>query len=348
MRSSAGHTEGQCMATPEATLAVFRASRPRCRHSADVLAFFVHAATTSAGYRLLAVGPKADDLSTLDALAQTDPSVDPLDGWNAWDDAHAFRYVPETTTGARHVQEEWIENANTFLVLNSMLVGDVSVISACVVKQKTQNNPGSSHSASLEIQLDTYIDASLVSSDPVLSILDPSALCAELNEGLFSLLSPALPASTSGDTYVNRADSAGRGTGADATNTETYPGGGTHVGPATGPGFGRGLPPPGPPPGARFDPYGPPDVPEFAPGRFGGEYPSEYNTHDPLRGFPENPDNVFGGVPDGLGPGGFPRGGPGRGGLGFPPPGWPPARGRGRGPPDTGGFPPPQGGGGFL
>ena len=100
---------------------------------------------------------------------------------------------------------------------------------------------------------------------------------------------------------------------------------------------------PRPPPGARFDPYGPPDVPEFAPGRFGFD-------PDNTRGFPENPDAAFGGVPDGFhpswpgGPNQFPF--PPGGGAGFPPRGWPPARGRGRGPPDLG--PPPRGGGGFF
>ena len=57
------------------------------------------------------------------------------------------------------------------------------------------------------------------------------------------------------------------------------------------------FPGPAPPRGARFDPYGPPDIPEFAPGRFdGGTLPGF--------GFPENPDAAFGGVPDGFGGGG--------------------------------------------
>ena len=94
------------MATPAATLAVLRASRPRCRHASDVLAFAVHAATCSAGFRLVAAGPGANDPSA--ASAPADPSADPLDGWDAWEDTHAFRYVPETTSslGARLVRDE--------------------------------------------------------------------------------------------------------------------------------------------------------------------------------------------------------------------------------------------------
>ena len=58
------------MATPAATLAVLRASRPRCRHASDVLAFAVHAATCSAGFRLVAAGPGANDGGILDAAGR--------------------------------------------------------------------------------------------------------------------------------------------------------------------------------------------------------------------------------------------------------------------------------------
>ena len=329
------------MATPESTLAVFRASRPlgQCRHSADVLVFFANAAVTSAGWRLVASGSAVNGMpnsATLNRL--DDPSYDPLDGWNGWDDAHAFSYAPETTTGERHVQEGVVDPYGT-MELRSMTLGD-----ACVFTVVVNTTPTTTSSNSYTIELDKYVNASYAVSDPARAIRDAGALCAALNETIFTRIALPTPArtggvatSTQGAAYTGREERAGPST---CPPTGPYP----PVGLPTGPY------PPGPPPGARFDPYGPPDVPEFAPGRFGR------NEFDPTYGFPENPDHVFGGVPDGLGPwpggnvgpgrGGVPRGGvPGRGGRGaFPPPGWP--SGRGRGPPDLG--PPPQGGGGFL
>lgn len=329
------------MATPAATLAVLRASRPRCRHASDVLAFAVHAATCSAGFRLVAAGPGANDPSA--ASAPADPSADPLDGWDAWEDTHAFRYVPETTSslGARLVRDETAssniretneEEEIRSVTVTSMTVGDACVVSVGVVRGSGKKN----ETASLQVPLAQHVDASLASTDPVGALRDVDALVALANKRLFSFIGA----------WKKKND--------EETRAEAHA---TSDGTAVRESFrenARRPPPlehgrvqieqPRPPPGARFDPYGPPDVPEFAPGRFG---------FDPDRtafGFPENPDAAFGGVPDGFhpswpgGPNQFPF--PPGGSRGFPPRGWPPARGRGRGPPDLG--PPPRGGGGFF
>ena len=329
------------MATPAATLAVLRASRPRCRHASDVLAFAVHAATCSAGFRLVAAGPGANDPSA--ASAPADPSADPLDGWDAWEDTHAFRYVPETTgsVGARLVRDETASSSNVretdeekeirSVTVTSMTVGDACVVSVAVVRGSGKKN----ETASLQVSLAQHVDASLASTDPAGALRDVDALVSLANERLFSRVGARKNADDDDDDEKN-----GRASNATSDGTavrET----GENARRAPPPEHGRvPLEGPRPPPGARFDPYGPPDIPEFAPGRFGFD-------PDPTRGFPENPDAAFGGVPDGFHPSwpggpGFPPGG----GRGFPPPGWPPARGRGRGPPDLG--PPPRGGGGFF
>jgi hypothetical protein len=309
-----------------------------------VLAFAVHAATCSAGFRLVAAGPGANDPSA--ASAPADPSADPLDGWDAWEDTHAFRYVPETTSslGARLVRDETAssniretneEDEIRSVTVTSMTVGDACVVSVGVVRGGGKKN----ETASLQVPLAQHVDASLASTDPAGALRDVDALVALAEEKLFVRLAltrrkeraRARDDATARDDGEREpcqtADDLDRTDGRTDGRTERFEGS-------------------RPPFGARFDPYGPPDIPEFAPGRFGYE-------NDPTRGFPENPDAAFGGVPDGFHPSwpggpvpggrGFP---PGRGGRGFPPPGWPPARGRGRGPPDLG--PPPRGGGGFF
>ena len=343
------------MATPAATLAVLRASRPRCRHAADVLAFAVHAATTSAGFRLVAAGPRAKDPSA--AAALSDPSADPLDGWDAWEDTHAFRYVPETThRSARLVRDETSSSSRDAtrgdeddvreVTVTSLAVGDACAVSVSVVRRSggsAGRGRPEKETATLQVPLSCHVDASLASTDPAGALRDVDALVALAEEKLFARLDLTRKKSEEGkerlfcrETARDDGEREPRQQIADRSFDR-------HDGrQGSRPRF-EG---PRPPFGARFDPYGPPDIPEFAPGRFGYE-------NDPTRGFPENPDAAFGGVPDGFHPSwpggpvpggrGFP---PGRGGRGFPPPGWPPARGRGRGPPDLG--PPPRGGGGFF
>ena len=333
------------MATPAATLAVLRASRPRCRHAADVLAFAVHAATTSAGFRLVAAGPRAKDPSA--AAVPSDPSADPLDGWDAWEDTHAFRYVPETThRSARLVRDETSsssmdetrgdEDDVREATVTSLAVGDACVVSVSVVRRSGDSaGRPEKETATLQVPLAQHVDASLASTDPAGALRDVDALVALAEEKLFVRLLKKQKPPRARDDATARDDGEREPCQAtdDRYRTDDRP---------------HHFEGPRPPFGARFDPYGPPDIPEFAPGRFGYE-------NDHTRGFPENnnPDAAFGGVPDGFHPSwpggpvpggrGFP---PGRRGGGFPPPGWPPARGRGRGPPDLG--PPPRGGGGFF
>ena len=183
------------MATPAATLAVLRASRPRCRHAADVLAFAVHAATTSAGFRLVAAGPRAKDPSA--AAAPSDPSADPLDGWDAWEDTHAFRYVPETThRSARLVRDETSsssmdetrgdEDDVREATVTSLAVGDACVVSVSVVRRSGDSaGRPEKETATLQVPLAQHVDASLASTDPAGALRDVDALVALAEEKLF-------------------------------------------------------------------------------------------------------------------------------------------------------------------
>lgn len=92
------------MASKVAVLAVLRAGRPSCRHAADTLAFTLHAAALTEGYNLVAVGADADAV----AAGAVDANADPSRGWNAWDDAYAFRsgaYIRKQFTGNQLVRE---------------------------------------------------------------------------------------------------------------------------------------------------------------------------------------------------------------------------------------------------
>ncbi|KAF8063749.1 proteasome inhibitor [Scenedesmus sp. PABB004] len=73
-----------------ALLAVVRAAAPALRSRADALAFALHAAVLSSGYRLVAVGEDA----TLEGLSADAPDA-PVAGWDASAEQYAFGYVAD-------------------------------------------------------------------------------------------------------------------------------------------------------------------------------------------------------------------------------------------------------------
>ena len=298
-------------ATGAAVLAVLRASRPRCRGRGDVLAFALHAATMAEGYRLLAAGPAADADDPAHAS-----SSDPAAGWNAWEDAYAFRYARDEPAGSPAASAS--AEAPVEILVKTLVVGDAAVISAAVVSAPAATAPSRDrpvHAA--EYSLDAVVrggdeppseDGGTI-PDAAAALADADALVADAREKLFAPLArdAAARASSAGE----EEESDGRRDAVGSRRVRPIPddddtGGGGFFPPGTYPPRGsprapgpRGVffPGPAPPRGARFDPYGPPDIPEFAPGRFdGGTLPGF--------GFPENPDAAFGGVPDGFGGGG--------------------------------------------
>jgi proteasome inhibitor subunit 1 (PI31) len=307
-------------ATGAAVLAVLRASRPRCRGRGDVLAFALHAATMAEGYRLLAAGPAADADDPAHAS-----SSDPAAGWNAWEDAYAFRYARDEPAGSPAASAS--AEAPVEILVKTLVVGDAAIVSAAVVSAAVVSAPAATapsrdrpvHAA--EYSLDAVVRGSGSGDEPpsaedggtipdaAAALADTDALVADAREKLFAPLArdAAARASSAGE----EEESDGRRDAVGSRRVRPIPddddtGGGGFFPPGTYPPRGsprapgpRGVffPGPAPPRGARFDPYGPPDIPEFAPGRFdGGTLPGF--------GFPENPDAAFGGVPDGFGGGG--------------------------------------------
>ena len=318
------------MSTPAAILAVMHASRPRCRDSGDVLAYALHAATMAEGYRLLAAGPAAETPEN----ARTDPNADSSEGWTAWEGAYAFRYARERTVDAaspstsnRRAEPEGAPAPpHHEILIKSMVVGDAMLVSALVARVGDAAPFDSPPVRTAEFSLIAHVEpGASCAADAAASLRRVDELAARAAKEIFKPLlvdagvedaSPGISSGTSARGDAKDADCV----------VDEYPRMPPEYPPGLDDGRASGRYPPGVPPlGARFDPYGPPDMPEFAPGRFDG------GPH-----FPDNPDAIFGGVPGWTG-GAVP--GAGRGlGRGDWPPGWP--RGRGRGfDPDLG-FPP--------
>ena len=335
----------RAMSTPAAILAVMRASRPRCRDSGDVLAYALHAATMAEGYRLLAAGPAAETPES----ARTDPNADPSEGWTAWEGAYAFRYARERTVDAASPSssnrpsgaEAPSAPPHHEILVKSMVVGDAMLVSALVSRVGDASPSESPPVRTAEFSLAAHVEPAAAAADAAASLRRVDELAARAAKEIFK---PLLADAGAGDGDASPGTYPGTSARGDAKGAdravEGYPRPPPEYPPWPDDARASGRYPPGVPPlGARFDPYGPPDIPEFAPGRF-----------DAGPRFPDNPDAIFGGVPDGSGGWtGGPGTGPGRGrgrGAGDWPPGWP--RGRGRGfDPDLG-FPPGGFGGGPL
>lgn len=378
------------MATEAAVLAVIRAARPQCRSRvpADALGFAVHAAALAEGYELVATGARADtEVGGAGACPMGEEMTDPMDGWNAWDDAYAFGYVREGWTRSR-------------MLLKALVAGDTMVVSAVVLPLVVGEAETMSTRPMSESKLGTTelrISAHVVPGDDATGTMMLSAsrltmlgeALERLRRDVFAPLtgealrhdvattaedeSTAMGSSGCGGKGTGVGTGAGAGKRRDNSNTGVGHHGdpllriGEPQRPGLGPegffdphhmnrpshnpsrpgGIGGGVLPAMPPLGARFDPYGPPDIPEFGPGRFGvdpsqgggGGGDGSFGTPGP--GYPDNPDHDFGGVPNGTADHGGRWGGGRRGSRG--PLGWPQGRGgRGHGfNPDLG--PPPEG-----
>eukprot|EP00879_Flechtneria_rotunda_P009335 GHRR01009774.1.p1 GENE.GHRR01009774.1~~GHRR01009774.1.p1 ORF type:complete len:293 (+),score=57.70 GHRR01009774.1:470-1348(+) len=111
------------MATAASVLALIRAASPQFRHRLDQLAFAVHAAVLTSGYRLVAVGEEA----TLEGLDADAPDAD-VTGWNRADDQYTFAYISDTAGG---------EPSNTAaaavkLLVKALILGDTLLITIAV------------------------------------------------------------------------------------------------------------------------------------------------------------------------------------------------------------------------
>eukprot|EP00775_Hariotina_reticulata_P003712 gene3712-3975_t len=134
-------------------LAVVRAASPAFRNRADQLAFAVHAAVLTNGFRLVAVGAAAQ----LDALSTSADDAS-TDGWNSIDDQYTFAYISDVDAiaGASDNTSQPTAAAQPLkLLLKALVLGD-SLLTTLASDSPT------TEPAVLELLLD---DFTLTSSD---------------------------------------------------------------------------------------------------------------------------------------------------------------------------------------
>ncbi|PIN02255.1 Proteasome formation inhibitor PI31 [Handroanthus impetiginosus] len=296
------------MATEQSTMAVIRAARPSFRTLYDKAAFAVHAAFVAAGYVLHATGPSA---FADDALSVSYADEVGIDNWNDVEDNYAFVYSnPEK--GSKKVMVKCLV-MNDKLLVDVLKEGDSKPLHLEVdVGEYVEDSGGTNYGsqfknlgklvANVNKEVLEKLDAASAarsSSQPSSSEAglradrDRTRIGAENPEDPYisaptGFIVPPVPGSGGSDLfpgpgagmYPSRGDLGG-GSMLVGPNDPRFFGGG-----AREPGLRGG--PPGVPPGARFDPYGPPGVPGFEPGRFvryprrpgGGTHPDLEHFHD--------------------------------------------------------------------
>ncbi|CAI9297606.1 unnamed protein product [Lactuca saligna] len=277
------------MATEQSVLAVIRASRPKFRNSADKIAFAIHSIFLASGYNLNATGPPA---FTDDALAATVSDEAEIEGWNEVEDNYAFVYSsPEVASKKVLVK---CLTMNNQLLVDALAAGSSN---PAHVEIKIDDFIGESDDTKYSSQYKNLGNLVNCINKDVISKLKGSSTASTSNAtssskqsiqdndndqprtGPFGLQDPYHP---SGVVMPPVYPSIGGGDLYPQPGAGMYPtrggfgDGGMLVGPNDprffgGIGGGRmGFPggQPGVPPGARFDPFGPPDVPGFEPNRF--------------------------------------------------------------------------------
>ncbi|KAH6761482.1 proteasome inhibitor-like protein [Perilla frutescens var. hirtella] len=295
------------MATEQSIMAVIRAARPQFRTGFDKVAFALHAAFVAAGYVLHATGPAAFIDGALSISSKDEVG---MDNWNDVEDNYAFVYSnPEK--GSKKVLVKC-------LVMNDKLLVDVlkegsseplhlELDAGEYVQEDAGTNYGS-HFKNLGKLVENVnrevlnkLDSASASSSSAKSSSTEANLREERDRLRIGLdtqedsyvpphpgyIVPPIPGSGSSDLFP------GPGAGMYPSRGD-FGGGSMLVGPndprffggPTREPFSGGLP--GVPPGARFDPYGPPNVPGFEPGRFvrnprrpgGGLHPDLEHFHN--------------------------------------------------------------------
>ncbi|KAG8374354.1 hypothetical protein BUALT_Bualt11G0123100 [Buddleja alternifolia] len=296
------------MATEQSIMAVIRAARPSFRSRHDKAAFAIHAAFLSAGYVLNSAGAAA---FSDDALSASTADEVGMDNWNEVEDNYAFVYS-NSEKDSRKVLLKCLVLKDKLLV-DALKEGDSKPLHLEVdVGEYVEDNGGTNYGSQYKNlgKLVTNVNeqilgklggASAASSSsqssssqrnprddrdrPITGVADPEEPYYSSPSGF---IVPPIPSFGGSDLYP--------GPGAGMYPTRGGFGGGSMlVGPQDPRFFGgisdeRGLPGGlrGVPPGARFDPYGPPGVPGFEPGRFvrrprgpgGGTHPDLHHFHD--------------------------------------------------------------------
>ncbi|XP_059647122.1 probable proteasome inhibitor [Cornus florida] len=277
------------MATEHSVMAVIRAYKPVFRNAHDKVAFAVHASFLASGYVLNATGPPA--LSD-DALYSASTDEAGIDRWNESEDEYGFVYL-NPNKGSKKVLVKCLAMDDMLFVDAVSDDGSKPVHLEIKVGDYVEENGGDNYSSQFKNlgKLVNIIDKEMLTKLNGSSTTSTStqSLSSETRAGQRDIPIPIdvgvaephypqpypsgfVPPLGGSDLFP------GPPPGVFPTRGGFGSGGGMFVGPdhplfggiGGDPGFPRGQPgiPSGIPPGARFDPYGPPNVPGFEPNRF--------------------------------------------------------------------------------
>lgn len=302
------------MASGEGVMAVIRATRPNFRNAHDKVAFAVHAMFLNAGYLLTATGSQAFS----DTILTSPPSDEVgIEGWNQSEDSYGFVYL-NTDKGVKYTVLVKCLVMGDFLVIDSVSSkypdkeplslqinvndyngGDERTNFASQFKDfdelvkklnleilsKLEDTPKPTGNSSSSPPSSTVppVASGIVDDRAGYGIVDDRAgyIVPPVAPGIFD---DRLPGPGAG--FYPRHPDIGGGPMLIGPNDPRWfrPAGGH----PDRPDF---LGPLGIPPGARFDPYGPPEVPGFEPNRFGGNPRRPSGPHPDLAPFGD-PDYI--------------------------------------------------------
>ncbi|KAJ0797891.1 putative PI31 proteasome regulator [Helianthus annuus] len=280
----------QTMATEQSVLAIIRASRPNFNNSADKIAFAIHSIFLASGFNLNATGPPAFTDDALTAPFNDDAGIE---GWNEVEDNYAFVY--SSPDGSKKVVVKCLV-MNKQLFVDALAFGssdpvhlEINIDDYAGESDDTKYSSQYKNLGKLVDSVNKGVVAKLSgSSNASTSNATSSEQKAEDADrdqprGVpFGLEDPYSPYHPSGVVMPPVYPNIGGGDLYPQPPAGVFPtrggfgDGGMLVGPNDPRFFGGGVGgrmgfpggQPGVPPGARFDPFGPPDVPGFEPNRF--------------------------------------------------------------------------------
>ncbi|XP_010504185.1 PREDICTED: probable proteasome inhibitor [Camelina sativa] len=305
------------MANSETVMAMIRLARPPFRNNHDKVAFAIHASFISSGYILTATGRPAfadDALSSSSSSSQDDVGID---GWNEFEGEYAFVYA-NPKKGSKKILVKCLA-IDEKLVVDAIADGGAEPAHLEIkVEDYAQESNEGNYAAQFKNldKLVSDLQSGIVDKldgkpKPVSSRTQSSSETHEEPRYYDDTPNPLGPQIHPSGVVVPPIP--GNGGYSDlfpGPGAGMYPGrggfgdGSMLVGPgdprffpfgdgSDRPGF-MGPPQPGvPPPGARFDPYGPPGVPGFEPGRFTRQPPRRPGGgHPDLEHFPGGSDFI--------------------------------------------------------
>ncbi|KAK6943585.1 PI31 proteasome regulator, N-terminal [Dillenia turbinata] len=229
----------------KSVLTLIRASRPTLRNAFDKVAFAVHASFLASGYILTFTGSSCLSES---AFNSSSPDEVGIDGWNESDEEYVFVYAHPVKSS---------KNMNDMLLVDALTTGGAEPVHVEFnVNEFVEDSESGNYSAHYK------------NLSKLVNILDKEILSKIDGGGSSSVASSDNKASSSEVRERSRPEPSGPEDPYNPLPGGDAGSGGMLIGPNDPRWFGGGRGPsfPGGPgvSGARFDPFGPPDVP----GRF--------------------------------------------------------------------------------